>query len=389
MDRESRAPGRDKVLTTLTHFGAVSRADLARRTALAPSTVSSIVTELLNAGLVVELTESGDSDARRGRPPTLLTMHRRAGAVVGIDVGKRHVRVAVADLAHNVLAEERDALASDAHAAVGIRHVVALVDEVLPRAGVERGDVLGVGMGLPGPVSAATGEVGDSTILPGWVGVRAPQAMTEALGLPVRVDNDANLGALSESTWGAARGCNDVVYVKVATGIGAGLIVGGQPFRGVGGTAGEIGHLVIDPRGPVCRCGNRGCLEMLAGADSVLHALRLTHGDLTLEDAISCAVEGDSGCRRAIADAGHAIGTAIGTLCNLVNPGRVVVGGELGTAGELLLAPLRESLRRTAIRSAADDVRVVEAALGDRAEVLGAIALAIRSAHPRVPAVSA
>lgn len=376
--------GRERVLSTLSRLGALSRAELARRTALAPSTVSPIVAELLDVGLVVELTGSGETGTRRGRPATLLALHRRAGAVVGIDLGKRHVRVAVADLAHNVLAEKATALASDTPAATGIARIVALIEEALPQAGVDRRDVVGVGMGLPGPVRADTGELGDSTILPGWVGVRAPQAMTDALGLPVRVDNDANLGVLSESTWGAARDCSEVVYLKVATGIGAGFIVGGQPFRGIGGTAGEIGHLVIDPGGPVCRCGNRGCLEMLAGADSVLHALRPTHGDqLVLREAIGCAVEGDSGCRRAIADAGGAIGTALGTLCNLLNPQRIVVGGELGTAGELLLAPLRESLRRAAIRSAADDVDVVQAALGDRAEVLGAIALAIRSAHPR------
>lgn len=370
------------MLSTLSRVGTASRAELARRTALAPSTVSAVVADLLDTGLVIEVAGSPDAQTRRGRPATLLALHRRAGAVVGIDFGKRHVRVAVADLAHQVLAEESTVLDSDAPADEGIACVVALVDEVLLLAGVERGDVVGVGMGLPGPVRAS-GELGDSTILPEWVGIRAPQVMTEALGLTVRVDNDANLGALGEWTWGAARGCSDVVYLKVATGIGAGLIVGGRPFRGVGGTAGEIGHLVIDPRGTVCRCGNRGCLEMVAGADSVLHALRPTHGDrLTLRGAIDCAIEGDGGCYRAIADAGTAIGTAIGTLCNLVNPERVVVGGELGTAGELLLAPLRESLRRTAIGSAADDVEVVGAALGDRAEVLGAIALAIRSAHP-------
>ena len=374
--------GRAKVLSTLSRLGALSRADLSRRTGLAPSTVSSIVAELVGSGLVVEVPGSGESTIRRGRPATLVALHRRAGVVVGIDVGKRHVRVAVADLAHRVLGETTVALDSDVTAADGIDEVVRLVDQLLPRAGADRSDVVGVGMGLPGPVRADTGELGDSTILPGWVGVRAPEAMTRALGMPVLVDNDANLGALSEATWGAARGCAEVVYVKVATGIGAGLIIGGQPFRGIGGTAGEIGHLVIDPAGPTCRCGNRGCLETLAGADSILSALRPTHGDrLLLKDALDRAAEGDSGCRRAIADAAGAIGTALGTLCNVLNPQRIVVGGELGTAGELVLGPLRESLRRAAIHSAADDVDDVQGALGDRAEVLGAIALALRGAQ--------
>jgi predicted NBD/HSP70 family sugar kinase len=178
--------------------------------------------------------------------------------------------------------------------------------------------------------------------------------------------------------WGAGRGADHMAYVKAATGIGAGFIVAGAPDVGAGGTAGEIGHTVVDPSGPICRCGNRGCLETLAGAPAVLSSLRDVHGErLTLQEAVAFARRGDAGCTRAIADAGSAIGTAVATLCNLLNPQRVVVGGDLGAAGELLLQPLREALRRGAIRSAADDVEVVGGELGERAEVLGAVALVL------------
>lgn len=379
-----RVDARERVLSTLSRLGAVSRADLARRTALAPSTVSSVVADLLHAGLVVEVGGPVRAGTRGGRPATLLALHRRAGVAIGIDFGKRHVRVALADLAHELLSERSAPVSIDWAATEGIRCAVTLVDDVLAEARAARANVIGVGVGLPGPVRADTGELGEPTILPGWVGLRAPQAVAEELGLPARVDNDANLGALGEWMWGAARGCSDVVYLKVATGIGAGLLIGGRPFRGVGGTAGEIGHFVIDPGGPLCRCGNRGCLEILAGADAVLRALRPAHGDqITLEDAIAYATDGDGSCRRALADAGRVIGIAVAAVCNLINPERIVVGGELGAAGELLIAPLRESLRRSAIRSAAEDVGVVQGALGDRAEVLGAVALAIRSGNPR------
>ncbi len=233
-------------------------------------------------------------------------------------------------------------------------------------------------MGLPGPVHRPSGQLGNSTILPGWVDIRAEDAVSEALGHPVEVENDANLGALGEWMWGAGRGADHMAYVKAATGIGAGFIVAGAPYVGAGGTAGEIGHTVVDPGGPICRCGNRGCLETLAGAPAVLGSLRDVHGDdLTLPDAVAFALHGDAGCARAIADAGTAIGTAVATLCNLFNPQRVVVGGDLGAAGELLLGPLRESLARGAIRSAADDVEVVQGELGERAEVLGAVALVL------------
>ncbi len=377
-----RVDGRDRIVAALTRLGAASRADLARTTALAPSTVSTIVADLMDEGLVVEQGEPAVSagGTKGGRPATLLMLHRTAGIVVGIDFGKRHLRVAVADLSHTLLAEKVEPVDADRPASEGIETAVGLVHDALAEAAVETGQVVGVGMGLPGPVHFPGGQLGDSTILPGWVGVDAAQAMTRALGLRVEVDNDANLGAVSEWMWGAGRDCTELAYLKVATGVGAGLIIGGRPFSGAGGTAGEIGHTVIDPGGPICRCGNRGCLEMLAGAQAVLDALRPAHGDgLTIARVVALAHDGDPGSRRVIADAGHAIGMAAATLCNLLNPRRIVVGGELGAAGELLLAPLRQALERGAIRSASQDVEVVQGALGDRAEVLGALALALRS----------
>jgi predicted NBD/HSP70 family sugar kinase len=375
-----RLDARSRVLGVLAQAGAASRAELARLTALAPSTISAVVAELEAEGLVIEPADRPNR-TRLGRPPVLVALSREAGLALGIDFGKRHLRVAVADLSHAVLAERHEPLDADLPAAESIPRAVALVDEVLAEAGARRADVVGVGMGLPGPVHAPTGELGDSTILPGWVGVRAVDAMSAALDLPVEVGNDANLGALSESMWGAGRGAREMAYLKASTGVGAGLIIGGRPYHGAGGTAGEIGHTVIDPGGSICRCGNRGCLETVAGVPPVLAALRAGYGDtLTIDEAIARAHNGDAGCRRAIADAGRAIGTAVATLCNLFNPRRIVVGGDLGAAGELLLAPLRESLRLAAIRSAADDVQVVEGALGERAEVLGAVALGLRRA---------
>ena len=166
-----------------------------------------------------------------------------------------------------------------------------MFEDALDEAGVRSEELVGVGMGLPGPVHRPSGELGNSTILPGWVGVRAADAVSAALGHAVEVENDANLGALGEWMWGAGRGADHMAYVKAATGIGAGFIVAGQPYVGAGGTAGEIGHTVIDPGGPICRCGNRGCLETLAGAPAVLGSLRDVHSDdLTLSEAVAFAL---------------------------------------------------------------------------------------------------
>jgi predicted NBD/HSP70 family sugar kinase len=380
MERTSRRDARARVVGVLAEAGAVSRADLARRAALAPSTVSAVVSELHAAGLVVEPAEPVHPAERGtvGRPPVLIALHRRAGVVAGIDFGKRHLRLAISDLSHALLAERHRALDADLPAREAIALAKDVFADALEESEVARDEVVGVGLGLPGPVHRPSGELGNSTILPGWAGTRAAEAVAEALALPVEVENDANLGALGEWMWGAGRGAAHMAYVKAATGIGAGFIVANAPYVGAGGTAGELGHTVVDPGGPICRCGNRGCLETYAGAPAILSSLRDVHGDgLTLQDAVALAIRGDAGCMRAIADAGTAIGTAVATLCNLFNPHRVVVGGDLGAAGELLLGPLRESLVRGAIRSAAEDVTVVQGELGDRAEVLGAVALVL------------
>src|SRR4051794_25004273 len=388
MERTSRRDARARVVGVLAESGAVSRADLARRAALAPSTVSAVVSDLQAEGLVVEPAAPVHPAERAaiGRPPVLIALHRRAGVVAGIDFGKRHLRMAISDLSHQLLAERHRALDADLPAREAISLAKLMFADALDEAGVRRSELAGVGRGLPGPVHRPSGRLGNSTILPGWVDIRAEDAVSRALGRPVEVENDANLGALGEWMWGAGRGADHMAYVKAATGIGAGFIVAGAPYVGAGGTAGELGHTVVEPGGPICRCGNRGCLGTLAGAPAVLSSLRDVHGDeLTLHDAVGFALKGDTGCARAIVDAGSAIGTAVATLCNLFNPEKVVVGGDLGAAGELLLGPLRESLRRGAIRSAADDVEVLQGALGDRAEVLGALALVLGRAGRASP----
>ena len=366
-----RAANRERIVDLLRAEGPMTQADLARASGLSPATVSSIAQELREDGWLA------DGDGRRAA----IALSRRAGVAVGIDFGHSHVRVAIADLAHAVLAEEGTALDVDHAAADGIAVARDLVVRLLDEVGMPRERVTGVGMGLPGPLRRDSGEVGDSAILPGWIGARPELLMGEALGLPVRVENDANLGGLAEIVWGAGGGCSELVYVKASTGVGAGLVLGGRLYRGHAGTAGELGHMTIDSDGPVCRCGNRGCLETFAGAEAILEPLRRRYGpELTLRRAIALAHDGDIGCRRVIADAGAALGLAVAGVCNLLAPQRVVVGGELAGAGELVLEPLRRTVRRSAI-GATRHTDVVAGVLGERAEVLGAVALVLRESR--------
>jgi predicted NBD/HSP70 family sugar kinase len=256
-----------------------------------------------------------------------------------------------------------------------------MVADALAESGVDRARVIGVGMGLPGPIDRASGVVASGSILPGWRGVRAADELSTRTGLPVGLDNDANLAALAETLWGGGQGCAHVVYLKVANRIGCGLIVDGWLFRGARGIAGEIGHTVVNESGPVCYCGSRGCLETVASASAIADMLRLRHREqLTLAQVVALAADGDPGCQRALGDVSAEIGIAVGNMCNLLNPERVVVGGTLAMAGEVVLDPIRQAVRRATRQFTTEMTAVVPAQLGDRAEVLGALALVMRDA---------
>jgi predicted NBD/HSP70 family sugar kinase len=198
----------------------------------------------------------------------------------------------------------------------------------------------------------------------------------------VVVENDANLGALAELTWGAAKGRSEIAYIKVASGVGGGLISGGRLSHGVGGTAGEIGHTVVAENGPVCRCGNRGCLETLASARAVTNLLSLSRREqISTRRMLELSDSGDAATRRLIGDAGRALGVAVANLCNIVNPECVVIGGDMALTGDVLLNPVRETVKRNAIPSAAADTEIVSGVLGERAEMLGALALVMHESE--------
>jgi len=382
-----RRLNRLRVIRALRDEGTISRAEIARRTGLSRSTVSSLVADLQADGLVVERPEPGSAHGQQGgRPPILLSFDASAGAAIGIDFGHSHLRVAVSDLASTILSERREPLDTDHDAQQGLELAAEMVAEALADAGVPRNAVIGAGMGLPGPIEQGAGTVGSSAILPGWIGMTAATEMRQRLDIPVMVDNDANLGALAEAAFGAGREAGDLIYLKVSSGIGAGLILNGRLYRGSAGLAGELGHVLVDPDGIVCRCGNRGCLETVAATGALVDLLRRSHGeDLTVEAMLEAARSGDLGCRRVIHDAGRALGQVVATLLNVLNPELLIVGGDLAGAGDLLLDGVRESVGRAALPEAARRAEVVAGVLGDRAQVLGALALVVSEADRIFP----
>jgi predicted NBD/HSP70 family sugar kinase len=375
-----RDSNRSRVIDALRRRGSASRSDLARLTGLSRTTVTTLVADLHTRGLIVEESKSParSETGSRGRRPAFLRLAPSAGAALGIDFGHRLIRVAVADLGSRVLAEQTIELDVDAAARAAMEAASELTEVVLAAAQIQRTQIIGAGVGIPGPIDHATGAVASTTILPGWSGVTAGRELERLLEIPVRVDNDANLGALGEVTYGAGQGLSDVVYVRLTSGIGSGLILGGRLHHGANGLAGELGHVQVRPDGVVCRCGNRGCLETVAADCSLLALLRPAHGDdLTVPGMLELVASGDLGARRVFNDAGRALGRVLADLCNHLNPAAIIVGGELSVAVGPLLDGIRESVNRYAQPSVAAAVEVKPGVLGDRAEVLGALALVI------------
>lgn len=377
----------DAMLRLIWQEQAISRADIARRMSLSRSTVSEIVTNLLETTLVGE---AGEGESSGGRRPIVLEFEDDACVILGVDMGATHVSVALTDLRGQVLEWEHRAfpVRDDAQ---GTRALIAeSCEQCLARWGGARSRVVGIGVAVPCWVDPKHQERLSTHVLPAWEGRTGFEALRTQFGVPVYVDNDANLGAVAERWWGAGRGYDDFTYIKVATGAGAGHMVRGRIARGAGGVAGEIGHLAIDLAGDTCDCGNRGCLQTFVGAaslvrraqrllpdypDSVLHGADLTLG--AIEDA---ALDDDPLAERVIRDAANFLGIAVANVLNLMNPAAVIIGGGIARMGERLLVPLRETVvRRTFVSSLATS-EIVTSTLGPRGIAIGAATLVLDAA---------
>jgi predicted NBD/HSP70 family sugar kinase len=352
-----------------------TRAQLAETSGLARSTITSRIDTLLRLGLVVPI---GDAASTGGRPPSLLAFNPAARVVAGVDLGASHARAAVADLSGTVLAERR----TDLDIAEGPGRVLGWVTDVvldlLAEAGRSRADLSAIGMGLPGPVEHSTGRAINPPIMPGWDRYDVPGHVQRAIDVPVMVDNDVNIMALGERHVHLP-GVSDLVFVKVGTGIGAGIISGGELQRGAQGTAGDVGHIrIARAEGIVCRCGNDGCLEAIASGAAVASALRASGVEAADGgDVVALVRGGDVQAVQAVRQAGRDLGEVLAMLVNLMNPSVVVIGGSLALAGEHLLAGIREIVYQRSLPLATAQLQVVASSAGERAGVLGAAALAI------------
>lgn len=364
-----RLANRQRLLLALTSGQQVSQAELARLTGLAPATISGLVRDLVDEGELV--VRQGVANGRRSRMVERAPVRQRYG--LGIDLGRTHVRVVAGVEPGDVLADAAAELPVGPAPAAVLTAIGTLTAKVCAAAGLATGEVSGVAVGVPAPVDTVTGVVTETAILPSLVGFPLRDELSALLGRPVVVENDANLGALALSRRpGAPR---SVVFVKVGTGIGAGVAVGGQLLRGDFGSAGELGHLALDPGlSVVCRCGRRGCLETVASAESVRAALSSAlQRDLGLDEVLGLIGDGHPVAVHVLEDAGELLGRGLGWLAMILNPGEIALGGPLLAAGEAWLRPVRQGFRRAVLPGVAARTGLVISPLGEATEAAGAL----------------
>jgi predicted NBD/HSP70 family sugar kinase len=373
--RSTPATGAGALLRLIRDGDAVTRADLARATGLARSTVAQRVDALLAHSLVYE---TGGSSSTGGRPPSILAFNDGGGVILSADLGATHSRVGVTDLAAEPLAER----AADIEISLGPEAVLEWLQEafteMLEELGRSAGDVRGIGIGVPGPVAFSEGRPFNPPIMPGWDGFSIPDWFASRYEAPVLVDNDVNIMALGEH-WTSWRDCEYLLFIKVGTGIGCGIVAGGSIHRGAEGAAGDIGHIRISGHDDVvCRCGNIGCLEAVAGGGAL--AARLTEDGVEAKnarDVVRLVRAGDQVATRAVREAGRSLGEVLASCVNFFNPRVIVIGGDLGLAHEQLLAGVREVTFQRSLPLATGALRIVPSELGDRAGVIGAAVLVV------------
>jgi predicted NBD/HSP70 family sugar kinase len=369
----SSGPG--ALLAVIRHQTGVTRADLGRLTGLSRAAISQRIDELIECGLVGE---TADLPSTGGRPPAGLVFRPERGVVLAADLGATHARLAVTDLAGEVLSE----LAEDLEIARGPEAVLDVVtkqfSELLDQAGRRAHDVQGIGVGVPGPVEFATGRPVSPPIMPGWDGFSIPGHLSRHFDVPILVDNDVNIMAVGEH-WTTWRSEPDLLFVKVGTGIGCGIVAGGHIYRGARGAAGDIGHIrVAGHDDVVCECGNVGCLEAVAGGRALARAVE----DIGLEahnsrDVVALARAQNVDVMRVVRQAGRTLGDVLAGLVNAFNPGVIVIGGDVADAHEQLFAGVREVVYQRATPLATQHLDIARSKLGDRAGTIGAAVLVI------------
>lgn len=368
----------------------LARADLVARTGLGRAIVAQRIGELIERGLVAE----GDvGPSTGGRPPRQLTFRAEAGHILVADLGATSIDVAVTTLDGRILAHYDEPARVEAGPETCLARVEALFDQLLATTEHVPGRLWGIGIGVPGPVEFQSGRPISPPIMPGWDGYPIRERLTSRYHAPVWIDNDVNILALGEWRSGVAVGHDNVVVVKIGTGIGAGIISDGRMHRGAQGSAGDVGHIqVVDDPAVVCRCGNIGCLEALAGGEALgqagaaaavdgrsprLKGALDARGVVTAADVAQAASFGDPVAVAMLQSAGRRVGSMLSSVVNFFNPSLIVIGGGVANSPDQLLAAIRETIYRRSLPLATRDLLIQRSTLGGLGGVIGASAMVV------------
>jgi len=378
---------KDSVLRLIWREHQISRAEISRQLNLSRSTVTEIIKELLPTGFIEEV---GIGESSGGRKPILLQFQDDAKVIFGIDIGASHVSVAMTNLRGKLLLwkEEDYTVTEDPEGTYNL--IDKLCKECLSTLKYGTNMLLSIGVSVPSPVDPIHPEYLSETIIPAWHGKSGLERLREKYGVPVYLDNDANLGALAEHWWGAGKHVNDLIYIKISNGVGAGYILGGKLYRGAKGVAGEMSHMPIDPNGRLCGCGLRGCLATVLSAWALKERVKvlsnlypdsiLANSDPSINDIENAALKNDSLAIQIVSEATNYLAIAITSLVNLMNPDLIILGGSLSRLGDLVINPIQERINSTALVKDLSRTRLRKSELEPKGIAIGAATLAIEQA---------
>jgi predicted NBD/HSP70 family sugar kinase len=381
---QSQTTPAGRIVRALSQKGSMSAREIGESTGLAKSTVSTALSQLRESGVVIDNGHDNPRAAGAGRPATPVSLNPEAGTCVGLLIGSEHMQLIVADVSHAVLSERQVVLEPDFSPAEAAAMADRLLAEAYAEEGLSRDTLLGVGIALGNPVNPHDGRMLRAGGMPSWAGLDIKATFEPALRHMIIADNESNCSAVAEMMWGAAAGYEDFVLFTLDKGIGGAIVSHGRVITGAAGAAGEFGHMSLDPEGPLCRCGGRGCLEVYAGLRVPLALAEERFGrPVTIDQMIALARAGDRGCLRLIEDTAAIAGRGLGLIGAAINPPLVVVGGRLATAGEMLLKPLEESFNRHTLVKPADvgddaHTRFVVGKFLHNDACLGAVGLVLR-----------
>lgn len=377
------------VLNIIKNYGPISRSDIAKKTKLSSTTVSTLVDGLTKQEYLEEI---GEGESSGGRRPILLKFNSGAHFVIGVELEGKNISVAVTDLKINIINRLTEEIKNTDEFLV-VDEIINLARQTMEKSGVEFGKIIGIGVGATGLIDTERGIIRQAVNLD-WKDVPLKDLIENKFDqIPIYIDNIANVAALGEKWAGAGKEATNLIYIRIGTGIGAGIILNRTIYEGSNGNAGEIGHMTIEPNGPRCKCGNRGCLEVLAsgsaiakqaitemlgGRDTLIE--KLTNGsveEITAKVVAEAAKKGDRLALEIWEETGEYLGIAIANLINIYNPEIIIIGGGVAQAGKLLFEPIKRTVRKRALPGPVKRAKIVSSQLGENVSIIGAASLAL------------